>query len=218
MSVGHVRRRASPPGRGVGTPSPARWRRAPARRRRRSRRPTPAAAEPLASTHGVDAVVSCVDLVGRRAAGDRAVGDDRLRRCGRAATRPSASARRARSAWATRTRRRLRRELGEQPLGPRARPARGRRAGRPPSASAAAVAGPTAASRSVGWPAAAGPARAGAVGRRDDEPVERGEPGERGAQRDAAVDRVADLDQRHVHDRRAQRGEAVAELARSPAG
>ena len=140
-------------------------------------------------------------LVGRRAAGDRPVGDDGL---DGVAARGEAVGQRAPGPVGLGEEDPGRLRAGTRRAGPRREPSAGTRSTSRPAAaaSAAAVAGPTAARRNAGWPAAAGPARARAVGRRDDQPVERRQPGQRGPQLHAAVGRIADLDQRHVHDRR----------------
>ena len=109
-------------------------------------------------------------------------------------------------------------ELGEQALGAGYRrhevdgAARRRRRGRRRSPARRRRAG-----RRDGR-AAAGPARRGAVRRRHDEPVERREAGQRRAQRGAAVERLADLDQRDVHDRRPEPVGRVDRRARPRSG
>ena len=133
------------------------------------------------------------------------------------AARPSASSRRARSAW---TRRTSAGAGGNSASSPSARATVGTRStGRPaPAASAAADVGPTAASRTRRVAAGRGADAAGPVGRRDDEPVEPVQPGQRVAQGGAPVGGVADLDQRHVHDGRAQLGRAGRRARRRRAG
>ena len=175
-----------------------------------------AAAEPLASTTA-STLAQPGDLVGVRRPADRAVrrhGLDRVAhrgepvgehrrgpgRPGRAARAPAARGNSASSpsAWAS---------AGTRST---ARPAA--------AASAAAVAGPTAARRTAGWSAAAGPARRAPLA--DVTTSQSNAPSRASAlaQRGAAVERLGDLDQRDVHDRRAERGEPRARARRRRAG
>ena len=78
----------------------------------------------------------------------------------------------------------------------------------------AAVAGPTAARRNAGWRAAAGPARDAPLADVTTSQSNAASRAERGPQLHAAVRRIDDLDQRHVHDRRPHGNEAGPQLPR----
>ncbi len=151
-------------------------------------------------------------LLGRRAAGDRAVGDDGLHGVA-APDEPVGQRAPGPVGLGEQDSRRLRRELGEQPLGAGlgghevdvATGGRGQRGGRwrgrPPPGAA------------QGGAAAAGPARAAPLADVTTSQSNAASRASAAPQLHAAVDRVADLDQRHVHHRRPQLGQAGPELA-----
>ena len=167
-----------------------------------------AAAEPLASSTA-SALVSVVTLVGRRAGGrpsgrrstdstvwprgGEPVGERRPGPVGLGEEDPAG----------------CRRELGEQPLGLGHAPARGRRRGRRRGERG----GRRRADGGQAQRRVAGGGRPGAAAPLADVTTSQSNAAsraERGPQLHAAVGRVADLDQRHVHDRRPELGQPLA--------